>query len=136
MLSKGPASGRALRILVVEDNQDVANSLATLLNLWGHDTQVVQEAGAVLSAVQSYRPAVVLMDIGLPRSDGYQIAAQVRQQQGGNDAILVAMTGYGDDEHRRQSEKVGFGYHLVKPVYPDVLQTLLARLKSEVEGQG
>jgi CheY-like chemotaxis protein len=135
MPSQGPASGRTLRILVVEDNEDVANSLATLQNLWGHDTQVVHEAGAVLSAVQSYRPAVVLMDIGLPRSNGYQIAEQLRQQ-GCSDAILVAMTGYGDDEHRRQSEKVGFRYHLVKPVYPDVLQTLLARLKSEVEGQG
>ena len=124
-----------MRILVVEDDEDVASSLAMLLDLWGHNAKVVREAAAGINAVQSYRPQVVLMDIGLPRISGYQLAQQMREQYGVRDPVLVAMTGYGDDEHRRQSEASGFQHHLVKPVDPDVLQALLLRLKAEIERQ-
>src|SRR5512141_610241 len=125
MLDKPSPAGTAMRILVVEDDEDVASSLAMLLDLWGHHTQVMRDAGAVVAAVQSYRPNVVLMDIGLPRISGYELAQQLRDRYGARNPVLVAMTGYGDDEHRRQSEASGFQHHLVKPVDPDVLQALL-----------
>lgn len=126
----------ALRVLVVEDDKDVASSLAMLLDLWGHDAHIVYEAAAVLDAVRAHRPDIVLMDIGLPWQDGYEVAKQLRQQQDCRALILVAMTGYGDDEDRRRSAQAGFQHHLVKPVDPDVLQTLLLTLKSGVEGRG
>jgi CheY-like chemotaxis protein len=118
-----------LRVLVVEDNYDVARSLAMLLELWGHDAEIVDRAEGALKAVQTHRPAVVLMDIGLPGMDGYEVAKMLRRQEGCDKLMLVAMTGYGQDEDRRRAREAGFDHHLVKPVDPDVLQGLLASLQ-------
>ncbi len=120
------ASEPRLRVLVVEDNEDVARSLAMLLELWGHEAEVVHRAEAALVAVQRHRPEVVLMDIGLPGMDGYEVAKRLRQQHSAEKVMLVAMTGYGQDEDRRRAEEAGFDHHLVKPVDPDILQDLLA----------
>ncbi len=117
-----------LRVLVVEDNEDVARSLAMLLELWGHDAEIVYRAEAALVAVQARRPAVVLMDIGLPGMDGYEVAKRLRRQHGCEDVLLVAMTGYGQEEDRRRAHEAGFDHHLVKPVDPDVLQDLLSKV--------
>ncbi|MFI5398062.1 MAG: response regulator [Candidatus Binatia bacterium] len=127
---KEPAPESALRVLVVEDNEDVARSIAMLLELWGHKAQVVHEAQSALNAAETHHPEVVLMDIGLPGMDGYQIAKQLRQQQGGEKVVLVALTGFGEDEDRRRSSEAGFNHHLVKPVDPDVLQQFLSNLVS------
>jgi two-component system CheB/CheR fusion protein len=118
-----------LRVLVVEDNDDVARSLVMLLELWGHDAKIADRAEAALEAVQTHRPAVVLMDIGLPGMDGYEVAKMLRRQEGCDTPMLVAMTGYGQDEDRRRAREAGFDLHLVKPVDPDVLQELLASLR-------
>jgi CheY-like chemotaxis protein len=123
-----------LRVLVVEDNDDVAHSLAMLLELWGHDAEVVGRAEAALEAVRTHRPAVVLMDIGLPGMDGYEVAKMLRRQEGCDKLMLVAMTGYGQDEDRRRAEEAGFDHYLVKPVDPDVLQELLANYGSLLGG--
>ena len=125
-----------LRVLVVEDNDDVARSLAMLLELWGHDAHIVDRAEAALEAVQTHRPAVVLMDIGLPGMDGYEVARMLRRQEGRDTPMLVAMTGYGQDEDRRRAQEAGFDRHLVKPVDPDVLQELLANLRILQPGGG
>lgn len=130
MESNRSASESRLRVLVVEDNEDVARSLAMLLELWGHNAEVVHRPEAALDAAHAHPPAVVLLDIGLPGMDGYQLAKKLRLQQGCEKVVLVAMTGYGQDEDRRRAEEAGFDHHLVKPVDPDVLQQLLARFKS------
>ena len=123
---------RPLRILVVEDNVDAAESLATLLRVWGHDVQVVHDGLQALDAARGRRPEVVLLDIGLPGLDGYQVARRLREDLGLGGALLVAMTGYGQPEDRRRSREAGIHHHFVKPVEPFVLRNLLADVASPV----
>jgi signal transduction histidine kinase len=117
---------RPLRVLVVEDNIDAAESLATLLRLWHHDVSVVHDGCAALDAAREQQPEVVLLDIGLPGLDGYQVARRLREEVGLDHVLLVAMTGYGQPEDRRRSREAGIQYHFVKPVEPLVLRNLLA----------
>jgi PAS domain S-box-containing protein len=120
------APARGVRVLVVEDNVDAAESLAALLRLWNHDVQVVHDGYAAIDAAREQRPEVVLLDIGLPGLDGYQVARRLREDLGLDHALLVAMTGYGQPEDRRRSREAGIQYHFVKPVEPDVLRNLLS----------
>jgi PAS domain S-box-containing protein len=117
---------RPVRVLVVEDNLDAAESLATLLRVWGHDVQVVHDGLQALDAARESRPEVVLLDIGLPGLDGYQVARRLREDVGLDTSLLVAMTGYGQPEDRRRSRDAGIHHHFVKPVEPMVLRNLLA----------
>ncbi len=117
---------RPLKVLVVEDNIDAAESLATLLRLWSHDVSVVHDGRTALEAAREQQPEVVLLDIGLPGLDGYQVARRLRDELHLDHALLVAMTGYGQPEDRRRSQEAGIQYHFVKPVEPLVLRNLLA----------
>jgi PAS domain S-box-containing protein len=119
-------SPRPLRVLVVEDNIDAAESLATLLRLWNHDVSVVHDGRTALEAAREQQPEVILLDIGLPGLDGYQVARRLREELHLDHALLVAMTGYGQPEDRRRSQEAGIQYHFVKPVEPLVLRNLLA----------
>jgi PAS domain S-box-containing protein len=126
-----PAPAKAVptpprRVLVVDDNRDGAESLAMLLGVWGHEVELAGDGAEALSAVKNRRPDVVLLDIGLPGMDGYQVAQRLRREPGMADTLLVALTGYGQDEDRRRSREAGFDDHLVKPVDPDRLEQLLA----------
>ena len=115
------------RVLVVDDDVDVARSLAMLVELWGHDVDVVHVPAEVVAAVRRYRPEVVLMDIALPGTDGYQLARRLRQEEDLGAVVLIAMTGHDLEEDRERSREAGFDHHLVKPVAPDLLQDLLRR---------
>jgi len=128
-------AARPVRVLVVEDNVDAAESLATLLRLWGHDVRVVHDGLDALDAARSYLPEVVLLDIGLPGLDGYQVAERLRTERGLASTLLVAMTGYGQPEDRRRSAEAGIHHHFVKPVEPFVLRNLLAEVAAPVNGQ-
>jgi PAS domain S-box-containing protein len=123
-----PAKGRALRILVVEDEPAVAEMLVMLLELRGHTVQTVYNGPAALAAAPAFHPEVVLCDIGLPRMSGYQVARQLRQQEGLNNSVLVAITGYGQEQDRRRAQKAGFDHHMTKPVDPAVLEKFLSSL--------
>jgi CheY-like chemotaxis protein len=125
-------AARPVRVLVVEDNLDAAESLATLLRLWGHEVRVVHDGLDALDAARAYQPEVVLLDIGLPGLDGYQVAERLRSEVGLGQALLVAMTGYGQPEDRRRSREAGIDHHFVKPVEPFVLRNLLAEVGSPV----
>ena len=120
--------GRSLRVLIAEDNVDAAETLATLLRLYGHEVSVVHSGTGVIPQMQACSPEVVLLDIGLPSLDGYEVARLVRRQQGFENVPLIAMTGYGQEADRQQSRQAGFDAHLVKPIDPDRLQDLLLRL--------
>ena len=111
-------------MLVVDDNVDAAETLADLLDLWGHPVRTVRDGAAALEQAGSFLPAVVLLDIGLPGIDGYEVAQRLRRDQG-YCGLLIALTGYGQDEDRRRSEEAGFDHHLTKPVDPEVLRALL-----------
>ena len=127
-----PFSSRGLRVLVVEDNVDAAESLSALLRLWGHEVRMVHDGLAAIDAAREQRPEVVLLDIGLPGLDGYQVAKRLREDSSMDGALLVAMTGYGQPEDRRRSREAGIHHHFVKPVEPFVLRTLLSNLGAPV----
>jgi signal transduction histidine kinase len=112
------------RILVVDDNADAANSLAEFLRLDGHVTEAVYSAKGALQSVASFGPNVVLLDIGLPEMDGYQVARQIRSAASG--VRLVALTGYGQTEDTQRTRSAGFDAHMVKPVDLDALQGVIA----------
>jgi CheY-like chemotaxis protein len=123
-----PTPAPARRILVVDDNHDAAECLAMLLQLTGNQTQLAFDGVAAVAAVLSFRPDVILMDIGMPKLDGYEAAQQIRQQVGGKGIILVALTGWGQDKDREKTAAAGFDHHLVKPVEYATLTTLLASI--------
>jgi CheY-like chemotaxis protein len=113
-------------VLVVDDNVDAAEMLAELTELWGCEARVAHDGPAAIEAALSYRPEVVLLDIGLPGMDGYELARRLREQDGLKGALLVAVTGYGQEEDRRRSREATLDYHLTKPVDPEALKQLVA----------
>jgi CheY-like chemotaxis protein len=112
-------------VLVVDDNTDAADSLALLLRLSGYEVHIVHDGPACLEAVQAYRPHAILLDIGLPGMDGYAVARRLREQPGSRDVLLVAVSGYGQEDDLARSRQAGFDYHLVKPVEFSALERLL-----------
>lgn len=119
--------GRARRVLVVEDNLDSANSLAELIELWGYETCVVNDGPAAIEAATAFQPDVVLLDIGLPGMNGYQVARHMRSRPALKEAMIVALTGYGQEEDRRLAEQSGIDRHYTKPIELAVLQSLLTQ---------
>jgi CheY-like chemotaxis protein len=118
--------GRPLRVLVVDDCMDTAQSLALMLGRWGCEVRVVYDGPRALAEAEVRRPDVVMLDIGMPGMNGYEVAERLRQVEGGEDLVLVAVTGYGQDEDRARAREAGFDYHMVKPVDPADLKELLA----------
>jgi PAS domain S-box-containing protein len=118
--------GGRRRILVVDDNRDAAKSLEMLLKFMGYDIHVALDGADALAKAQAFHPDVVLLDIGLPGMDGFEVARRLRQELGMREALLVAMTGYGQEEDRRHSQEAGFNAHLVKPVDLAALRSLLS----------
>jgi CheY-like chemotaxis protein len=119
------------RVLVVDDNLDAANSLAALLNLQGHETQAVYSGREALERIESFRPNVALIDIGLPKMNGYELAKRLREALCGEALRLVALTGYGQVEDRERAQAAGFDGYLVKPVDMAALERVLAELPAE-----
>ena len=120
------AGSRNARILVVDDNRDAADSTATVLSLMGHETRIAYDGLEGVQAAAQFQPAVVLLDIGLPRMNGYEVARHIRQRPWGRDMVLIALTGWGQDEDKRQALEAGFNHHLTKPVDVAALERLLA----------
>jgi CheY-like chemotaxis protein/two-component sensor histidine kinase len=125
---KQGAAQAGLRILVVDDNVDAADGLATMLKIGGHDLRVAHDGPATLAIAEAFRPHVVLLDLGLPGMDGYEVARQLRARPEMQGTHIAAVTGSGQPEDRQRSKGMGFDRHLVKPVDP----TLLAQLLAEV----
>jgi signal transduction histidine kinase len=123
-----PAGLSQQRVLVVDDNRDAADSLGMLLKFLGADAHVVYDGPSALQALHIYRPAVVFLDIGMPGMDGHEVARHVRQVPEFRGVLLIAMTGWGQEEDRRRSKAAGFDHHLVKPADADALQALLSSL--------
>lgn len=117
-------TGKGRRILVVDDNVDAAESAGEILRLLGNEVSVVHDGLAAVEAVDHWRPEVVLLDIGLPGIDGYEVARRVRQTDFGKAVTLVALTGWGQDQDRQRTSDSGFDQHWVKPVGIDKLKEL------------
>ncbi len=116
------------RVLVVDDNRDAADSLAMLLELLGAEVRVVYCGEDALTLLESYRPAVVLLDIGMPGMDGYEVARQIRNGTQVPEVTLIALTGWGQEADRNRSQRAGFDHHLIKPADVHALETLLASI--------
>jgi PAS domain S-box-containing protein len=124
----GPVSS-PLRIMIVDDNEDAANSLGMLLDLMGNDIRMGHDGLEAMNLAREYRPDVVLLDIGLPKLNGYEVARSIRQEPWGERTVLIAVTGWGQEADRRRSRESGFDHHMVKPVDPDELMRILAGLE-------
>jgi PAS domain S-box-containing protein len=116
------------RILVVDDNRDAADSLGMILTVLGADVRVARDGPEAITIFRSYEPSVVLLDIGMPGMDGYEVARTLRSFSPGNKATIVALTGWGQDKDREMARDAGFDHHLVKPAEIGALQVLLASL--------
>ena len=119
------ASPAGLRVLVVDDNRDVADSTASVMRMNGCEVHVAYDGKAALESVQRLRPDAVLLDIGLPTIDGYLVAEHIRAQPQNGRTMIVAVSGYGQEQDRVRSKSVGFDYHVVKPIDPSVLAALV-----------
>jgi len=125
-------AGRALRILVVDDNVDAAESLALLLRAYGHEVvDVVHDGPSAVETILTKKPSVVLLDIGLPGMSGYEVAQRVHEQAAEQSPHLIAVTGYGLEADRMKAQQVGIGHYIVKPVDPNRLHELLSELAEE-----
>ena len=120
-------SGR--RILVVDDNRDSTESMRLFLGMLGNEVAVAYNGLEAVESVASFRPDVVLLDIGLPILNGYEAARKIRQQAWGKNVVLVALTGWGQEEDRRSCIEAGFDHHLLKPVHPQLIQEFLSTLR-------
>jgi DNA-binding response OmpR family regulator len=114
------------RVLVVDDNEDAADSLAVLLGVMGYEVRTAYDGPEGIAAADEFEPAVALLDIGLPKLSGYDIARHVRARRG-HDVLLVAITGWGQEEDRRRAREAGFDHHFTKPADFDRLLALIGQ---------
>lgn len=120
-----PELPQGRRVLVADDNTDAAESLGEVLRLLGHDVRVAYDGQQALTMAESFRPDVVLLDIGMPKMNGYETAQQMRSQPWAARTTLVALTGWGHDEDKRRATDAGFDRHFTKPVDPVALLQML-----------
>ena len=111
---------------------DAAQTIRDLLELWEHEVPIAYEGQAALEVAARTQPQVVLLDLGLPGMDGYEVAQRLRAWEVGTAPTLIALTGYGQEEDRRRSQRAGFDHHLVKPVDPSELHRLLATISGSI----
>jgi PAS domain S-box-containing protein len=125
------AGGHRKRILVADDNRDAADSLTMLLRLGGHEVHAVHDGQEAVDAAGWFRPDLALLDIGMPKLNGFEAARRIREQPWGRGMMLVAITGWGQEEDKRRAAEAGFDIHLTKPVDPATLEKVLAELRAD-----
>jgi PAS domain S-box-containing protein len=135
-LAKSEGTGVGIRVLLVDDNTDASFTLATLLRLEGHDVAVAREGTQALKLAAEFKPHVVLLDIGLPGMDGYEVARRLRSEPSTSSTVIIAVTGYSHAEARAQSKSAGFDQHMVKPIDPSALMRCIATLRAGVRAGG
>jgi CheY-like chemotaxis protein len=113
-------------VLIVDDNSDAAEMLGLMLSYLGCEVRLAYNGLDALTLARDFRPDLIILDIGLPGLNGYEVASRLRAEEWGRDIVLIALTGWGQDEDKRRAREAGFDHHLVKPVNPDVLETILA----------
>jgi CheY-like chemotaxis protein len=124
------AAKSSLRILIVDDNRDGADSLGMLLRIMGNDIRTAYDGQEGVDVAGEFQPEVILFDIGMPKLNGYEACRSIREQSWGKGVVLIAVTGWGQDDDRRRSHEAGFDHHMVKPVDPKALMEMLAGLQA------
>ena len=125
-MSANPAVSR--RVLVVDDNEDSAESMSVLLRLKGHIVESEHDGRHALETAERFRPDVVLLDLGMPGMSGYEVCREIRKQPWGSEMLLIAQTGWGQDQDRQRTKDAGFNGHLIKPIDHDRLEKILSDL--------
>jgi CheY-like chemotaxis protein len=120
-----PRASQSRRILIVDDNVDSTLSMAMMLRLFGNSTATAHDGLEALEVAERFRPEVILLDLGMPRLNGYDVARRLRGEAWAEDVLLIALTGWGQEHERRKTMEAGFDHHLVKPVDVEVLKRLL-----------
>jgi DNA-binding response OmpR family regulator len=126
------AAQRRHRILVTDDNVDAAASLAMMLEIMGHEVRTAHDGLEAVEVAATFRPDIILLDIGMPKLDGFEACRRIRGQDWAHDVFMLALTGWGQDADRIEARKAGFDEHLVKPVDPTAFEKLLAGIRSRV----
>ena len=121
------------RILVADDNIDSAASLAMFLSMLGNDVRTANDGLEAVSVATEFQPNVILLDIAMPRLNGYDACRRIKQQPWAGKTFIIALTGWGQNEDKRRSLEAGFDHHLVKPMDPAVLEALLTKLPTEAQ---
>ena len=127
-MTESPANRTGRKILVADDDQDSAESLALLFQMMGHDVRAAQSGLAAIDVAAEFRPDLIVLDIGMPGLDGYEVCRRIRQHDWAQTIVIAALTGWSRDEDRDRSEQAGFNHFLVKPVDPKALEELIAGL--------
>lgn len=125
-VSESNTSGTpATRVLIADDHPDAAESMAILLRINGYDVQNAFDGEEALRIAEQFRPHAILLDIGMPLKDGYEVAREIRSHSWGRDMLLIAVTGWGQEEQRQLTAEAGFNHHFVKPVHPRQLKPVI-----------
>jgi len=122
-------SAAGKRILIADDNLDAAESLQLWLQLSGHEVQIAASGVAALELAATFLPEVALLDLGMPGLNGFDVARRIRKAPWGKSMVLIALTGWGQEEDRRRTAEAGFDHHLTKPIPPDTIEELIRGLK-------
>jgi CheY-like chemotaxis protein len=128
-----PRVGPRLRILVADDNSDSVETMALLLEFMGHEVRTAGDGQQAVEAAEAFRPAVVLLDIGMPRMNGYEAARAIRREPWGQGMLLIALTGWGQEEDRQRAFDAGFDRHFVKQIAPEAIADVLAGMAGSAE---
>ena len=127
-----PEGGNSpLRILIVDDNRDGADSLALMLKVMGNETHTAYDGDEAVSAAEKFRPDVILLDIGLPKLNGHEACRRIRRSEAGKKMVIIAQTGWGQEDDRARTHEAGFDHHLVKPVNPKELEGMLKEISEK-----
>ena len=129
VIKEDPGTSPARRVLVVDDNEDIALSMSMILKRYGHTVAVAHDGGHAVTMTDTFRPDVILMDIGMPRMNGYQACATIRATEHGKRIHIIAVSGWGQEEDRVKSREAGFDAHVVKPMERATLERLIAEAK-------
>jgi CheY-like chemotaxis protein len=127
-VAAAPAQSPPRRVLVADDNQDAGNSLAALLRALGHEVHIARDGLEAVAAAEAHRPQFILMDIGMPKLNGYDACRRIREHAWGRDIVITALTGWGQDSDRQLSHDAGLSHHLTKPVDFNALRQLIDTL--------
>jgi two-component system, OmpR family, response regulator len=121
------SSAQPRRVLLVDDSVDAAQAMSMLLETLGHDVRMAHDGVSALAVVDGFEPEVVILDIGLPGMDGFELAREMRKRPSTQQCLLLALTGYGGDADRQRAHDAGFDHHLVKPVSFEDIEAVIAR---------
>jgi CheY-like chemotaxis protein len=132
-MADGNAGPNTLRVMIVEDNEALAQTTGWLVEMLGYDYRLAANGKQAIEMAKDYRPDVMMLDIGLPGMNGYELCQVLKPMPELADTVFIAQTGWGESEHRRLTKEAGFDHHLVKPLYLEALQTLLGEIEAKVK---